>query len=1128
MEVTQAVDGLRIRPDHLYVIPPGKLMAVEQGLLKLSPLDAGEQRPYLPVDFLLGSLAAERGRQAVGLLLSGKGTDGTLGLRAIREHGGITLAQDPVSARFDEMPRSAVEAGLVDRCLEIPALGAELVRLAGHPYLARGEPIPPSAAATAFLDALAPVLGAATGVDFTEYQPATLLRRAARRMALRKAWSMPDYLEALRADPEEVRALLGEILARTSSFSRDWGSFEEVRSIAIPEILRQKAAGGAIRAWVVGCGTGEEVYALAIALVEQVEALHLATPVLVFGSDLGAQAILEARAGTYPEAALHGLGEERLKRFFVRSGQGWRVGQPLRERCVFVQHDVANDPPFSHLDLICCRHVLGSFGQPLQRRVMAAAHHSLNQPGYLLLDPTEEAGGASRWFTATRHGGRLFLRKAGPSTFHFDPRSTSRWPGSGSADRAGLPAAGARAAVVRRIDDLVLARYAPPGVVVDERLEVIEFRGRPGPYLETPEGAPQRNLLKLVRAGLVAPLRRALAKAARTSAPVQKAGLVVEAGPHGLTCDLVVLPLEASEGTGRTFAVLFEERPRSPSGRRGASRPSAEPTGQRAPVTSFNDDLASGNEALRGLNEELETAKEELQSSNEELSTLNEQLRERNRELKRVGADVLNLLEAVEIPFVMLDANRCLRRFTSRAANFLGLRPTDVGRPITDLALPVLVPDLEIWIMRTMESGIMVEAEVHDDADRWHRLQIRVRRGPDGKVDGTILSLVDIDKLRTEVEVARWARDYARSIVEAVQVPLVVLDPGLRVLSSNVAYRALFREEATGSVGTGFFELDGGAWGSPELRRAVSGLGSHGRFQSLEVEREVPVAGRRTLSVSGCAVATPTGEPMVLLAIEDVTARRRGERQSADRLVSSEAARGTAERADHAKDLFLSHLSRELRTPLTSILAHAHELQRDGLEAGEAARGGAAIELQARRQARLVDDLLDLTGIAAGKLRLAFELLDWGALVAGGVEAARASAAGRAIELSSDCLGVPAFCRGDRDRLEQVVAALVDNAIKFTPSGGRVEVRVDAVDGSARLRVTDSGRGIGEGFLPHLFERFAREGDSAGQGPGLGLGLAMVRELVTLHGGSVQAESPGRDLGTTFTVLLPRQAPLLQ
>lgn len=828
MKVVQASDGLRVEPNHVYISSTGNLR-VEQGLLRLRPVEPGAPRPDQPIDSLFRSLAADRGRQAVGLLLSGKGADGVEGLLAIREGGGITLAQGPRSARFGELARSAVEAGVVDACLGLPALGAELARLAGHPWLAEGEPIPTSPSSAAFLAEVARRLRSETDVDFTEYQQGPLLRRIGRRMALRKAWSMPGYLEALAAEPAEVKALFEELVSRNTSRSMVGAALEEVRSLAIPEILARKATDLTLRAWVIGCATGEEVYALAIALIEQVEARHISHPVLVFGSDLDARALQQAGRGACSDADARALGPERLRRFFVRSGRGWAVSPALRERCVFVRHDVAHDPPFSRLDLVCAGNLFGAFGKPLQRRVLATIHQSLNQPGYLLLDRAEATGGAGHWFKATRAGGGLFLRRPGPSTYRFDAATASRLPAS----------------------------------------------------------------------------RR-----------------------------LMVSP---REDQARKLGAL----------------------------SALNDDLLSGNDALLGLNEELETTKDELQTSNDELGGLNDKLQDRNRELKRASADVLDLLDAVEIPILMLDANRRLRRFTSRAASFLGLVAADVGRPIAELALPLLLPDLEGWITRAMESGELVEAEVQDDTDRWHRIQVRARRRPDGTVDGAILSLVDIDKLRTDVEAAGWARDYARSMVEAVPVPLVVLDQRHQVLTSNAAYRALFGEGSAGTEGSGFFELDAGAWEIPALRQAVSELGPRGRFQALELERQVALGNRRTFAISGCAVASPNGEPMVLLAIGDVTERRRADRQLDAQLVMSEAAREATERAAQARDLFLGNLSHELRAQLTTVLTNAQALQQGHLREGEAAALGARIEVEARRQARLVQALADLTGIAA-------------------------------------------------------------------------------------------------------------------------------------------------------------------
>ena len=917
MKVAQAEQGTRVEPNRVYVIPPGTQLAIEQGELRLSPLEEDERRPHLPIDFFLRSLAAERGRQAIGVILSGTASDGTAGLAAIRAGGGLTFAQDPRSARFGEMPQSAVDAGVVDFCLPLPALGAELARLSRHPYLARGEPVPPTPTGAASLARVIALVRATTGVDFGEHKPATFKRRLARRMAIRKVQEVSSYLDLLRQEPAEVRSLYDDILIRVTSFFRDEGSFDELRAIAFPEIMRHKAPGAPIRAWVVGCATGEEVYSLAISLLEQLGDGPAVHPIRIFGSDLSEQALEQARAGVYPDAAVEAVGKERLDRFFVRTDRGWRVTQAVRELCVFVRHDVARDPPFSRLDLMTCRNVLIYFGQALQRRVLAAAHYCLNQPGYLLLGRSESASGVPRWFAPVSSGGRLFLRRPGQSTFRFAPPAgaSSSFARPTSATDEPVPAR-SDGAMAPQVDAMVLARYVPPGVVVNERLDVIQFRGRTGPYLEPPDGEPQSQLLKMARSGLAAPLRIAIAEARKTSAPVRKERVEVEGCVTGRICDLVVLPMKATDGGERGFVVLFEERP-STAPVPGAARPGRRTTrpdvqAHRAleeelastkeyvallveehgrgtdALGSANDELVSGNEELQSLNEELETAKEELQATNEELSTVNDELHGRNQDLQAVNADVLNLLDAVEIPILILDEDRRLRRFTRRAETFMGLKPADVGRRVTEVALPLLAPDLEQWITRAMEEAILVEAEVQDRAARWHRLQIRPHRAPDGRVDGAILSLVDIDELRHQVVSAQWARDCARNIVEAVQVPLVVLDAGLHVLSANAAYYRHFREKAAEVEGQGFFEIGAGEWDASELHRAVAGVpGPEGRFQGLEMERDFPGAGRRTTSISGCAVPSPSGETMILLAIEDVTERPPGARHRAGTQVAA-------------------------------------------------------------------------------------------------------------------------------------------------------------------------------------------------------------------------------------------------
>src|SRR5512147_574760 len=561
MKVSQAEDGVRVEPNRVYVIPPGAQMAIDQGVLRLSARGGGEQRPHLPIDHFFRSLAAERGRQSIGVVLSGTASDGSEGLAAIRAQGGITFAQDPRSARFGEMPRNAIDAGVVDYSLPLPAIGAGLTRLARHPYLARREAVPPTPAGSASLARIFDLVRVACGVDFSEYKPATFKRRLARRMAVHKAQDVAAYLKLLDEDPREIRSLYDDLLIQVTSFFRDGESFEDLKATALPEVLENKAAGAPIRAWVVGCATGEEVYSLAMSIVEFLGEARSAHRVLVFGSDLGDRAIERARAGLYSEAAMGEVGEERRSRFFVKSERGWRVGKELRDLCVFARHDVARDPPFSRLDVVSCRNVLIYFGRALQKRVLASLHHSLNQPGYLLLGHSENVSSAPRLFAPASASGTLFARKAVPSTFRLAPRGEPVPLVQGPLPETAAEHTRTDGGLEQQVDAMVLARYGPPGVVVNERLEVVQFRGRTGPYLEPPAGEPQTQILRMARPELRGPLRLALSQARKTAVAVRREGIELDRDGSGHVCDIVVLPSRSPVGREPSFVVLFEERP---------------------------------------------------------------------------------------------------------------------------------------------------------------------------------------------------------------------------------------------------------------------------------------------------------------------------------------------------------------------------------------------------------------------------------------------------------------------------------------------------------------------------------------------------------------------------------------
>ncbi len=1151
-------DGMRVEPDHVYVIPSNADVGILNGVLTLLPRPTPGRRPHLPIDFFFTALAADLGGRAMGVVLSGTGSDGAEGLRAIKAEDGVTFAQDPSSARFSGMPQAAVETGAVDFCLPIPELAQELVRIGSHPLLhprdaeRRAKPED-----DAEIKKVLVLVRSAVGVDLSEYKPASIRRRLERRMALRRLATLQDYIPLLRDDPAEAQALFEDILIHVTSFFRDGEAFEKLKETVFPEILKQKRDGGTIRIWSPGCSTGEEPYSLVISLLEFLARENASdVPVQLFGTDISERAIERARAGVYPEGVMRDLSPDRLARFFTKlDGGEYRIAAHVRERCAFVKHNVASDPPFSRLDLVCCRNLLIYFGQELQQRVLATFHFVLNEPGFLLLGRAESIADRANLFRTIDSERKIFCRTSVKSGLRLAPLR--------DASPAAPPFAEPRTSpidIVRRTEKRLLDQYVPAGVTVNGRMEILHFRGRTGTYLEPAPGQPQHDLLKMARKGLVADLRIAISQAKKDNTTIRRSGVRFEQDGRTRVCDIVVIPVASPPDSREdVFAVLFESSaaPAAPTQREtpgvGGGHAHTQPSEggdsrllrledelaatkeylqsiieehQRAneELLSANEELVSSNEELQSLNEELETAKEELQSTNEELSTLNDEMQMRNLELNSVNSDLVNILASVEVPIVIVDGDRRIRRFTPKARPILKLLPTDVGRPIDDIKPNLAVDDLDQKIAEVIDTVTSHEEEVLGRDGRWVRLQIRPYTTVDKRIDGAVISVVDIDALKRALGAAELARDYAKATVEAVQVPLVVLNEDLAIVSANAAFEKRYGAPEEPAAGRSVHDFLNRLVGNPEVRSALEGVRERNEgFHRLELQWDLPPLGERLLSLSGRAVAMPGSGLLILLAVEDISELNRRELERAQLLAETEVAKASAVEANRTKDLFLATLSHELRTPLSTLLLSAQLLREEPMDAAKLQKTGDAIERATKAQAQLIDDLLDISRIVTGKLKMKIRAVNLASVVQAAVDAVAPVAAEKrlGIQLRVD----PSLPRlpGDAMRLHQVVSNLLTNAVKFTPEGGCITVSVDSADGRCRVRVEDTGSGIDPRFLPHIFDRFTQQepGQTRTQG-GLGLGLAIVRYLVEAHGGTVQAESLGKGKGSTFTVSLPR------
>ena len=1104
LPVIEVGERAEIVPNTILVVPARTCAEMSNGTSLIARvLDSGE-RPRLPIDWLFRSFAQVLGERAIGVVLSGTASDGTEGLRAIRDAGGVTIAQEPSTAQFDEMPRSAIAAGVVELVLAPDEIGAELGVLARSAF--HREPRDGQAGIEVVLDQLRE----ASGIDFTSYKRSTIERRLARRLGQLHLGSLTEYSEYLTTHPEESATVYEDLLIHVTEFFRDSPVLDRAISwLADPP--RVKRAQDPVRIWVPGCSTGEEVYSIAMLAIER---LGPSRPIQLFGTDLSERAIETARIGRYPDAIVARIGAERLARFFHRDELGYQIRREVRERCVFARHDLVTDPPFSKLDLVSCRNLLIYLGPKLQERVIPLFHYALEQPGILLLGSAETIGGFEELFDVVDAEARLYVRKIAPRTSLTFPQAgqLGRQPWRRGPDRRSTPD------VVRDVDHLLLARYGPPCVLVDDNLDVVQFRGRTGTFLEPPPGQPQHNLLRMAREGLSPALRLAIDQARTTNTTARQPGLRIGEPGAERTVDLEVVPIRTSAEAGRHFLVIFEEHTAegppeklaiAPADRGevarlrdelAATRDFLETRAAQHLATSeqlglANEELQSTNEELQSTNEELQTAKEELQSTNEELETLNDELQHGNADLRELNDDLTNVLASVEIAMIIVDTARRIRRFTPKARAVINLIGGDVGRPIADLKPSVDVPGLDAQIADVIETLVLHESEVAHADGTVYRMQIRPYRSLDHRIGGAVIAFVDITGLRA-------ARDHARAIVEAVPTPLVVLDERLRILSANHAFRTAF--ELAEPTGTALLEL--GEWGA-DLRTHLEAVLFRGAvLDELALEFRGRDGRPRALQASARAMPSIDKAARIVLGISDVTERRNLE-------VLRQAA--ALERAS-----FLDAISHELRSPLGVILLWAHAIRELPHADPRRLQGIDTIIEAARAQSQNVDDLLDLSLARTTQLSVSLAALDPAPIVRSAVDAAMPSANAKqlAVELRAEA-GLVVMA--DARRLEQVVSKLLSNAIKFTPPGGRVSITLERAGAAISLAIHDSGPGIPPNIHTRMFEPFSRADTSITRShPGLGIGLSLVSNLVERHHGTIEIATDG---GTRITVRLPLQ-----
>jgi two-component system CheB/CheR fusion protein len=1120
----------------------------------------------MSVDAFFLSLAENRGDKAIGVVLSGGDADGARGLEEIKAAGGITFAQSEDTAKVSSMPSTAAATGQVDFILPPQAIAEELAKISRHPYVTRPAPARIVEEQPNGEDALTTIfslLRTITGVDFTHYKQTTLKRRIVRRMALYKLERLEDYVRYLQEHPAEVMALYQDVLINVTSFFRDPEAFEALKTQVFPVITRDKSPGSPIRIWVAGCSTGEEAYSIAICLLEFLADQVAKPPVQIYATDVSEMVINKARTGLYKLSQLGDVSQERLQRFFVRVEDSYQVCKAVRELCVFARQNLNNDPPFSRLDLITCRNVLIYLGAALQKKLLPTFHYGLKPTGFLMLGTSETVGDSTDLFDLVDKKHKIYARKLASSRLNLDLTASQYALDPLSLQPAVSEEAQSDLSLQKEADRIVLQQFTPVGVIINADLEILQFRGQTSAYLEPAPGRASLNLLKMAKAELRLELRTMIHQAKKQEIPICKTSILLQEGERTRQVKIDVIPFKASATTREShFLVLFEDT--SPLLALNPVAQSSPPVSNESDnqseiaqlrqelartkehlqsiieeqqatnqdLRAANEEILSSNEELQSTNEELETAKEEIQAANEELNTINDELHRRNLEANQVSNDLQNLLSSTNIPILMLDENLCIRRFTPLAQHLFNLIAGDVGRPLRDINHNLNLSNLEEQILEVINTLNAREQEVQDQQGHWYDLRIRPYRTIDNKIDGAVVILVDIDALKRSTQQLQDSRNYAEAIVETMRDPLVVLNANLEVITANRAFYSMFQVNSGDTEQRLIFDLGNQQWNIPGLRSLLEEiLPNTNAFEihDFEVVHEFEQIGYKVMLLNAYRMPQADQQDMILLSISDITDRKRLEAELNQSLMQEQSARASAESANRAKDEFLSTLSHELRNPLNSLLGWAQLLRAPNLDPTRLAQGLDVIERSARTQAQLIEDLLDISRITSGRLRLNFSLIPLTPIVEAAIEGIRISAEAKQIDLQFTNQSSTFTVQGDSTRLQQAIWNLLSNAIKFTPNGGRVEVRLEQSPTSrrstpayAQITITDTGIGISPEFLPRIFERFEQADSSQTRSnAGLGLGLTIVRHLVELHGGTVEAHSAGEGQGSTFIVKLP-------
>lgn len=1113
MRVSEAKDGMQVHPNHVYVMPHDAYLSISNNRLLLIPRDEGNK--HMPIDTFFHSLAEDQQACAIGVILSGSASDGTLGLKSIKAEGGVTFAQSEETAKHYDMPRNAVAAGVVDFVLSPQGIAQELKKIAAH--MVHAKHLSTEELSAKHRDSLNRIFGMlrnAMGVDFTFYKPATIRRRINRRIILHKLDKIEDYVQYLRKNSEELEALFHDILINVTGFFRDSETFEMLKEKIFPEIMKNRPLDSPLRIWVPGCSTGEEAYSHAMCLLEYFGNSATIPPIQIFATDISERALEKARAGIYSEASINQVPKDRLRRFFTKIDGGYQISKSIRDICIFAKQNITKDPPFSRLDIVSCRNLLIYLGPVLQKKILPIFHYALNPSGFLLLGTSETIGGFSELFSLFDKKHKIYLKKQTSARLTYDFTLNHALVEKEEEGAKKMREPWKEADLQKETDRILLDHYAPAGVVINQDMEILQFRGHTGPYLEPSPGEATFNLLKMAREGLGIDLRTSIQKAKKDQAPVRKNRVRVKANGHSFEVNLEIIPFKPSSSKSFYFLILFEENKASHDGKaakkKGHGRSDKEDSetyqlkrdlaaakeylqsiieeqeATNEELRSANEEILSSNEELQSTNEELETAKEELQSTNEELTTLNEELQNRNLELAQVNNDLNNLLSSINIPILMLGNDLTIRRYTPLAQKVLNLIPTDIGRPITNIKTNLRISDLGKMISEVIDTMKIAEMEVQDQDDHWYHLRIRPYKTSEGKIEGAVMTLLDIDEMKRNIDNLKISRDYADSIIETVSDPLLVLDANLRVKRVNRAFSQIFGISKEMAENHFFYDLAEGALNMPKLLALLEDMFSENRIvEGYEIVQDFPRLGRKAMLLNARQIFQGKQRAsMILVALQDITARKHAEDISRQQLLLKEG----------------HHRVKNNLQLITSLL----NLQAEYIHDEKILAMFKDSQNRIRAMALVHDILSQNKELARINFREYIERLTSALFHTYGAVDEQ-----RKLSLKIE----PIFLRSELAlNLGLILNELVTNSLKHAFPGSRKgEIHIEfQADGDSPYLLTVSDNGIGCPFFDFLNPRT--------------LGIQLVSTLIKQIEASLIYENPRVGTGTVVKILLPEKA----